>query len=93
MSPDDRDSRTTDQRRPRLARDRPSRRSRAELRAQLAALRRRLEAAESRLETLEATTVDSDGSLRACTTCGRVCVRHGFDDRCPYCRKGELRSL
>ncbi|WP_433634508.1 hypothetical protein [Halomicrococcus sp. NG-SE-24] len=89
--------RTADESVPRF--DRPADPSPAELRAVLRSLERRLADAESKLEALEAAidarredTTNSE-ALRACRMCGRVCVRYGVDERCPYCDKGRLRPL
>ena len=42
---------------------------------------------------LEATAVGGNQDLKACTTCGRVCIHHGVENTCPYCERGQLREL
>lgn len=98
-TPGERDPRrrTADELLPRL--DRPANACSAELRAVLRSLERRLADAESKLEALEAASdarredATNSEALRACRMCGRVCVRYGIDERCPYCEEGRLRPL
>ena len=65
----------------------------------LRSLERRLANAESKIEALEAANnahrkaATDRETLQACRMCGRVCVRHGIDERCPYCDKGRLQPL